>query len=106
MCMSWRAGWCGVGASFLASSFPVSSILLSPLLFSILLLCIRILLDIVVVFLPQGTFTGGADTVVVQAPVVEDFLVVRVTMPLAGLGQSVVVLLSLLVLGCPSLFPN
>ena len=52
-------------------------------------------------FLPHGTFAGGADTIVVQAPVVDDFLVVRVTVALTDLGRSVVVIvgvvLSLLV---------
>ena len=52
-------------------------------------------------FLPHGTFEGGTDTIVVQALVVDDFLVVRVTVALADLGRSVIVIvgvvLSLLV---------
>ena len=45
-------------------------------------------------FLPRGTLSGGADTIVVQAPVVDDFLVVRVTVALADLSQNVVVIVS------------
>ena len=46
-------------------------------------------------FLPHGTLSGGPDTIVVQAPDVDDFLVVRVTVALADLSQNVVVIVSI-----------